>query len=189
MEAVTSLKNCRVLIKDTKRERVIADTKIQEFNAHKNMIRISVSSLNSVDDDQIYILVFGQEGIYEYNGYIRRPIIANEVEVVLSARREKKDRASQRYELEIAGEVEAVSVNHQKVYLRKPIPVTTINFSAVGVLFQSMAQSFDVGDQLELFLNMGESGMYGEYQVVRTQNSNYDSEEYGCRMIQMRKDR
>lgn len=188
MEASAGLKNCRVLIKDAKKQRIIADTKIQEFNPYKNTIKISASSANLIGEEKVSALIFGREGIYEYHGHIRKPLIANQLEVALALGKKKTDRASQRYELEIFGNVDALILSGQIVPLRKSIPVRTKNVSAVGALFEAMTGSLEVGNEFELYLGIGDDGTRGIYKVVRIQNTKNGFTEYGCRIIQMRKD-
>ena len=45
----------------------------------------------------------------------------------------------------------------------------------------------DVGMQLQLYMDVTDSGMRYEYKVVRKQNSNPETEEYGCKMVAKKK--
>ena len=69
------------------------------------------------------------------------------------------------------------------ITLHKPIPVTIKNMSANGVLFKGNSGCLDVGMQLQLYMDVTDSGMRYEYKVVRKQNSNPETEEYGCNFV------
>lgn len=58
--------------------------------------------------------------------------------------------------------------------------------SANGVLFKGISGCLDVGMQLQLYMDVTDSGMRYEYKVVRKQNSNPKTEEYGCKMVAKR---
>ena len=45
----------------------------------------------------------------------------------------------------------------------------------------------DIGMQLQLYMDVTDSGMRYEYKVVRKQNSNPETEEYGCKMVAKKK--
>ena len=73
------------------------------------------------------------------------------------------------------------------IILRKPISVTIKNMSANGVLFKGISGCLDIGMQLQLYMDVTDSGMRYEYKVVRKQNSNPETEEYGCKMVTKKK--
>ncbi|MGN0348600.1 MAG: PilZ domain-containing protein [Roseburia sp.] len=189
MKHEINLKNCRALIRNKKSGQTIADTKITDFDSRRNLIKIRSSSLMSGRIQErvllVSVLIFTKEMLLEYNGRLRMTVTANELEIELSARREREDRESVRYTLEMEGKVEGLLVKHQKIFLRKPIDTISINISERGLLLCAAAGSFEIGDCVIVFLQSDGMELRGEYEVVRTQNSNLWTEEYGCRLVEM----
>ena len=107
--------------------------------------------------------------------------------IALYDEEQKKGRKFERYEIEAPGSIEGIKIKNNMITLRKPIPVTIKNVSANGVLFKSISGCLDVGMQLQLYMSVTDSGMRYEYKVVRKQNSNPDTEEYGCKMVEKKK--
>lgn len=182
MDNTGSLNNCRVLIKDIARNQVVADTRIQEFDAYKNIIKISVSSLCYAEEEKVSALIFGKDCLYEYFGRLRKPSVANQVEIALSGGKEREDRLRQRYDMEVIGQIESILIESQKIVLRKPILMSTKNISANGVLFESLSGGFEVGDIIQVSFNLIDTEVKNDYMVVRIQNRNLRTEEYACRI-------
>lgn len=181
MKNTNELKDCRIILKDAEHHQMLADTKILAFDSDRNAARISVSSLLTRGEKKIAALVFHRNGeIHEYFGQLKNSVISNEVEVMLGAARKRTDRGSERYGIETAGVAEGILIGGQPVYLRKPIPVITKNMSLNGVLIQATAGSFERGMKIILKFQLGDAFLNHTYKVVRIQNSNQQTEEYGC---------
>lgn len=178
-------RGCRVVIRDVANDQLVADTKIVDFDSYRNIIKISASSVNGLGEKAITALVIDRKGsIYEYAGQMRNAVVANEVEVRLGAGKSKEDRKRARYRIEAKGRVEAVILEEQTIYLHKPIEMSTKNISANGLLLETMSGSFDIGSQILLNLKLGDTVLKNKYEVVRVQNSNLKTEEYGCVLVQ-----
>lgn len=181
------LKNCRVLIKDVEGKRLLADTRITDYDIYKNIAKIRPSSLTvkaeEVKNGPISALVFCDNGLYEYSGSLRIVLIANEVEIKLFSGKQKESRKHLRYDIKLPGNVQALIIENQRILLRKPIEITSKNISKTGVLIQAMTGSFEPGDCLQLSLRLKDMEISGDYKVVRKQNGNLWTEEYGCRRV------
>ena len=173
-----NLKNCRVIIREQKKNSVLADTVILGHNLLTNIIKVR---------EPVGLLVFLENKIYSYLGTVQGAVIANEMSIALYDEEQKKGRKFERYEIEASGKIEGVRIKNNMITLHKPIPVTIKNMSANGVLFKGISGCLDVGMQLQLYMDVTDSGMRYEYKVVRKQNSNPETEEYGCKMVAKKK--
>ena len=163
-----NLKNCRVIIREQKKNSVLADTVILGHNLLTNIIKVRASAMAYRPKEPVGLLVFLENKIYSYL-------------------EQKKGRKFERYEIEASGKIEGVRIKNNMITLHKPIPVTIKNMSANGVLFKGISGCLDVGMQLQLYMDVTDSGMRYEYKVVRKQNSNPETEEYGCKMVAKKK--
>ena len=173
-----NLKNCRVIIREQKKNSVLADTVILGHNLLTNIIKVRASAMAYRPKEPVGLLVFLENKIYSYLGTVQGAVIDEE---------QKKGRKFERYEIEASGKIEGVRIKNNMITLHKPIPVTIKNMSANGVLFKGISGCLDVGMQLQLYMDVTDSGMRYEYKVVRKQNSNPETEEYGCKMVAKKK--
>lgn len=188
MNYANELKGCRVIIRDIADDQIVADTKILAFDSYRNSLRIGASSVNRYGKKSVSVLILNRNGlIYEYAGTMRNAVIANEVEISLGAGRSKEDRKKARYKIETRGEVEAVILEGQTVFLHKPIEISTKNISANGILLETMSGSFEIGNRILLNFKLGESILKNRYEVIRVQNSNLCTEQYGCVLLSEKK--
>lgn len=182
-----NLKNCRVIIREQKKNSVLADTVILGHNLLTNIIKVRASAMAYRPKEPVGLLVFLENKIYSYLGTVQGAVIANEMSIALYDEEQKKGRKFERYEIEASGKIEGVRIKNNMITLHKPIPVTIKNMSANGVLFKGIFGCLDVGMQLQLYMDVTDSGMRYEYKVVRKQNSNPETEEYGCKMVAKKK--
>ena len=178
-----NFKNCRIIVKDANSDRMLADTKILSHDNAANTIRVSVGDIQYAPMQKIYILIFGQNSLYEYQGTIGRTMTANEITIFLKQGQERESRVCKRYDFEVPGEVKALKLESTFVELHTPIPLKTRNISASGVLLRTMASSLYVGMIVRLELLMDGKIYQVETEVKRTQNATLRTEEYGCQNI------
>ena len=91
-----------------------------------------------------------------------------------------------RYPLKEKGYIESVIVDGTLIELQKPIEMETCNISGNGILIQTMAGSGTVGTELRICVKLGDTMLQKTYRIVRIQNANLKTEEYGCMMIRDR---
>lgn len=183
VEATNNLIGCRTQIKDMETNQLIANTRITAYDPVKKILTISGTGLRYQGDREVSLLVFYQNDIFEYFGNLRKPLVSNEFEISLYRGKKKEGRSNKRYEIVAKGRVKGIDIEGQRVDLRKPIEITTKNISANGLLIEAMAGSFERKNRIWVDIDFGESQIRGVYEVVRLQNQNLWTEEYGCRHI------
>lgn len=184
-----ALKNRRILIKNTEDGCIIADTKIVRFDSLTNSVLISANSLANRKYYTILAYIFAEECLYEFYGTIRGALVGNEIEVFLGKSKEKEDRAKTRYPVALEGNINGIIVEGKIIRLRKPMHMQTINMSANGILMQADYGCFRIGDSFVLNLKVEEGAMELSCEIVRIQNGSMLTEEYGCRIREIRVDR
>lgn len=184
-----ALKNRRILIKNTEDGKIIADTKIIRFDSVTNSVLIKADSLADRKFYKISAFVFAKECLYEFFGTIRGALVDNEVEVFLGKSKEKEDRARTRYPVEMEGRIDGIVIDGKMIKLRKAMPIRTINMSANGVLMEADSGCFRTGDGFSLNLKVEEGEIELGCEIVRIQNSSMQTEEYGCRIREIRIER
>lgn len=176
------LKNRRILIKNTEDGKIIADTKIIRFDSVTNSVLINADSLVDRKYYSISAFIFAKECLYEFIGTIRGALVDNKVEVFLGKSKEKEDRAKTRYPVALEGKIDGIMIGERMIVLRKAMPIQTINMSANGVLMKTDSGCFRVGDCFSLILKVEEGEIKLSCKIVRIQNSDMLTEEYGCRI-------
>ncbi|MDE7257970.1 MAG: hypothetical protein K2N77_01825 [Lachnospiraceae bacterium] len=178
----STIRNRRILIKNTENGEIIADTKILGFNSLTNSVRISAASLPDKKYYRITAFIFAEECLYELSGTIKGAMVDNEIEVLLGRSKEKEDRARTRYPVELKGVISHIIVDGQAIRLRKPMHIRTINMSANGVLMKADAGCFVVGDGFVLTLMVERGTIVLHCGIVRVNPNSMLTEEYGCRI-------
>lgn len=178
----STIRNRRILIKNTENGEIIADTKILGFNSLTNSVRISAASLPDKKYYRITAFIFAEECLYELSGTIKGAMVDNEIEVLLGRSKEKEDRATTRYPVELKGLISHILVDGRAIRLRKPMHIQTINMSANGVLMKADAGCFAVGDSFVLILTVERGMIVLQCGIVRINHNNMLTEEYGCRI-------
>lgn len=180
-----ALKNRRILIKNTEDGKIIADTKIIRFDSLTNSVHISADSLADRKYYNISAIVFARECLYEFYGTIRGVLVDNEIEVFLGKSKEKEDRAKTRYPVALEGNIVGIIIEDRIIKLRKVMHIQTINMSANGILMQADSGCFRIGDRFCLNLIVEEGEIVLNCRIVRIQNSDMLTEEYGCRITEI----
>lgn len=181
-----ALKDQRILIRREEDKELLADTKIIRYDILNNSVTISADSLARKELSNVSILIFGVKKLYEFHGTIRGAMVENEVEVLLGRRKVKEDRKKPRYRIHMKGHVNAVHIEKDVIKLRKPIQIKTINMSSNGILMKADAGSFYIGSCFSLSLIIDQKELEFDCEVVRIQNSKPRTEEYGCKVMEVR---
>lgn len=181
----STVKNCRILIRNEEDGQIIADTEIIRFDELTNSAYISADSLKERKRYKISAIIFAQKGLYEFTGTIKGVLVGNEIEVLLGKSKEKENRARTRYPMALAGNIDGILIEDRMINLRKPMHIRTINMSANGVLMKADSGCFGMGDCFSLKLQVKDGEIQLNCKVVRIQNSNMLTEEYGCRISEI----
>lgn len=182
-ESSRSLKNCRILIRDSATGTLLADTNIEDFDSRRNTLVIRRDALKGPAEDKLSLLVLSRNGVLEYSGNLRKTVMATDVEIAIFGEKKKEDRNFTRYEMKAEGHAEAIVVEEKRIDLRKPLTIAVQNISANGILFRADVDAFRKGSQVRLRIGLKDNALVSEYEIVRTQNRNKETAEYGCRNI------
>ena len=181
----SDVKNCRILIRNEENKQIIADTEIIRFDSHTNSVYISADSLRERKPYNISAYIFEKECLYEFSGSIRGVLVGNEIEVLLGKSRKKESRARTRYPVALEGNIDGIIIEEKMIKLRKAIYVETIDMSSNGILMKADSGCFGIGDCFSLNLKVEDGEIQLNCKVVRIQNSNMLTEEYGCRISEV----
>lgn len=186
MKYENALKNRRIIIRRTRDGEIIADTKILRFNSSTNSVAISADSLSVREDCNVSVLIFGVNNLYEFGGNIRGVVIENEIDVLLGKRKEKENRKKTRYPVMIGGCIKNIKIKDINVKLRTPIEVVTVNMSSNGVLIRADSGCFEIGSKFIIVMEIEKKEMELSCEVVRIQDCKPRTEEYGCRIKEVK---
>ena len=91
------IKNQRIIIKNVKDNRIIADTKVIRYDSAVNSVYISAHSISDKKFYQVSVVIFAENCLYNFSGSMRGVIRENEMEVFLGKCETKEDRQAVRY--------------------------------------------------------------------------------------------
>lgn len=181
-----ALRDQRILIRREEDKELLADTKIIRYDILNNSVTISADSLVRKELTNVSILIFGVKKLYEFHGTIKGAIIENEIEVLLGRKKEKEDRRKPRYRIRMKGHVNSIQIQEENIILRKPIEIKTLNMSSNGILMKADSGSFYIGSCFSISLIIDQKELEFDCKVVRIQNSKPRTEEYGCKVTEVR---
>lgn len=177
-----NLKNCRILIRDSVTGELIADTTAEGYDPKRNLLTVFAGALSRPAKNRLSLLALAKGGVLEYSGNLRK-IVNGMAEIALYGERKKENRNFTRYEMKTEGRVEALLIGDTRIELRKPVPIAILNISANGILFRGDIDAFRRGSKVRVRVGLKDSSFVGEYEIVRSQNRNKETAEYGCRNI------
>lgn len=183
MGSIKDLAGCRILLKDLESGKKIADTKITGTDSEKKLLRISANSIAIRENRKIVALVFARDGLQEYTGTLRKTVIANEMEVALGTGKAAEKRRFGRYPYQLEGKIEELIYGTQRIRLRRPISMMTQNISASGLLMRTYSDCFEIGDRIRITLQLKDTELKNDYEVVRIEPLGKWEESYGLRQI------
>ena len=192
MAGMMELNGCRIIVKEIAGGKRVLDTRIKSYDPIRKVVKVSAGSLSITliqrfSLNAVTVIIFGPNGsLVEATGNLRKVIIANEVEIELGRSKNGEKRKHARYPLKEKGYIESVIVDGTLIELQKPIEMETCNISGNGILIQTMAGSGTVGTELRICVKLGDTMLQKTYRIVRIQNANLKTEEYGCMMIRDR---
>ncbi len=181
-----ALKDQRIIVRREEDKEVLADTKIIRYDILNNSVTISADSLARKELSNVSILIFGFKKLYEFHGTIKGTMVENEIEVLLGRRKVKEDRKRTRYRIRMKGHVTTIRIEKEKISLKKPIEVKTLNMSSNGILMRADSGSFYIGSNFLTSLFIDGKELEFDCEVVRIQNSKARTEEYGCKVKEVR---
>ena len=177
------LKSRRILIKRSDDGRVVADTKILRYSKDNNICFVAADSLADKGSYNVTVLIFGPDTLYEYEGNIAGGVVDNTVAVLLGRHREKEERRKQRYAISTKGIVTELCFGDREVKLGKPMVLMTVNMSSKGILVKMDSGSLEKGDCFRMIIPVEGRTLTFFCTVVRIQNDDMLTEEYGCEIV------
>ena len=187
MAGMMDLSGCRIIVKEIAGGKMVLDTRIKSYDPIRKVVKVSAGSLDNRMEHAVTVIIFGPNGsLVESIGNLRKVVIANEVEIELGKSKNGEKRKHARYPLKEKGYIESVIVDGTLIKLQKPIEMETCNISGNGILIHTMAGSGTVGTEMRICVKLGDTMLQKTYRIVRVQNANLKTEEYGCMMIRDR---
>lgn len=187
MADLSILKNCRIIIKKIEDNSIIADTTIKRYESSNNSVVLDADSLTEKRFRSVYVLIFGENNLYEFSANIKGSMIENEVEVLLGKRKKKEDRKRTRYPLILNGVIDTIKIKNFNIRLRKPMKIKTINMSSIGVLFSADLGCLEVGSKCRIVVEIERKALALVCEVVRIHESNTRTEKYACKILEIRR--
>lgn len=179
---VTNFESCRVIIRERKKNTIIADTMILNYDKDRLLIQIKRESFDSERYKIVALLILSEEGVYEYLGTVKR-VFADHIEIGLYKGKPKENRLAPRYEIHTEGRIKMITVLSQKVQLKEPIIVDVINISKKGVLIKTLPNTFYPEIMFDLEI-MNQKELILTSLVVWVKNINAVESYYGCRFVE-----
>ena len=177
-----NFENCRVIIRERKKNTIIADTIILDYDKERILIQIKSDSFNPEHYKTVALLILSEEGVYEYLGTVKR-VFADHIEIGLYKGRPKENRHAPRYEIRTEGRIKTIAVLSQRVHLKEPITVEVVNISKKGVLIKTLPNTFypEILFDLEL---INQTELILTCLVVWVKNINAVESYYGCKFVE-----
>ena len=129
------LKNCRIVIRDVSTGETIADTTILTYDMVTKKVEISVDQVELPAGAVISALIFSPEGLLENQGTVGDRD-GERVVITFYEGTAKNDRQALRYQVNIQGEVDAIT-RPGVGKLPGEFMITVLNMSSIGLLIQA----------------------------------------------------
>lgn len=188
MTTLSKLENCRVIIRETEYNLILADTKILDYDSELLTIQIGSYYFDATSYKELSMLVLSGHEVFEFLGKVKR-VFSDHIEIGLYKGKQIENRRAPRYDIHTDGKVDKLIVLGQKVQLKEKIEVHIDNISRKGVRLEALSNTFYPDIPFELTIpNIG-------YELVLTccvvwsKNIDYKTSYYGCKFIDaMRKE-
>lgn len=172
----------KVIIYDETNKKTIGRSVILEYDRAIQQIVVDSQGLEADGHEHVSVLVFGDKGLYEYKGTIRKATIHGKLGIALYKGKPKEDRAYTRYSLHASAIIEHLVIGSKLVSLRKTLEMEVINLSVNGILLRGNANLLNIGTSFELKLQIdGSSQALLNTTVVRIKRLDPETTEYGCK--------
>ncbi len=175
--------NCKIVVKDYEDDSKFFSSEIVEQNKAYQFINIKVPFNISWDLKQLIIIVFAEGKVYQFLGNSRNNVKMGVLEVAIFKSSIKNDRKYQRYNLKIEAEVSSVLIDKKMFKLKVPFPVTILNVSTTGIMFQTMSGSFQNGDIVHICAVGMDDNTQFTVEVVRRKDISLITTQYGCKLV------
>ncbi len=175
---------CRVVIPFTDMGISSHETKIIEHNRQFHTIKIKIDGANFISSlTHISIVIFTKDDILHFMGSVRKSFDINTIEIAIYNGKHKEDRRNPRYDISSCGLVSSLCISRQFITLRTPLMVNVINISSSGALVRTLPNAFFKGSIFSLDLELNGSEMKLMCLVVRVNELDAETANYGCEFV------
>lgn len=181
MSVPNEFKGCKVIIYGEKSGRVICETTVIEYDRKNVTIKVYASKIEDNSCEHVLLLILHPKAIYEFKGTIRDGGARGYHSIALFQGKEKEDRTSKRYIVNIPAKVENLVIADRLLPLPVPKEVFVVDISTEGVLVRTMINTFNIGTIFQLKLMISGSMTEINTSVVRINKIDEKNAEYGCK--------
>lgn len=176
------LRNLKVVVRDTKTGKTIADTTVRYYNKQFDVIRIDSDGISDEMYSRVEVLLFSQKGSFKCSGTVRGNGRTGEVDIALYNGNEADDRGAVRYSLEMPGVLNMV-LRPGEGAKEMSVAVMVLNMSTTGFLFRAPTGVLEKNDIVKINCLFKGRHLALQGEIVRTQNMDIQSIEYGCKLF------
>jgi len=181
MSALTSdFNNQTVLIYDLKGNHLIS-TSIIEYDKGVKQIIVETLPETLKFNDSCKLIILSSPTPCEFSGRIKRA--GNELCIALFQGQERENREAARYPVNTPALIPILVIDGEHHPVQTPIKIVLRNISATGVRFRAPYYSFDIGDELQMDLFIGNSQKKITARVVNIVDKEPVFSDYGCRFL------
>jgi len=181
MSALTSdFTNQTVLLYDANGNHLLS-TSIREYD--KGVKQIIVETLPEAlkFNDSCKLIILSSPTPCEFGGRIKRA--GNDLCIAMFQGQERENREAARYPVSTPALIPTLVVDGEHHPVQTPIKVVLRNISTTGVRFRAPFYSFDIGDEFQMDLFIGNSQKKITARVVNNVDKEPDFSDYGCRFL------
>lgn len=172
------LKNCKIIIRDAKTGKTIADTVILTYDAGTGQIEVGTNRIVIPMGLTVSALIFSASGIFESHGTVGAKE-GKKTRITLCEGSGQNDRQALRYQVNIRGEAEYV-VRPEKGKLPGGFGITLLNMSSIGILIQVPEGKVQVGDTIRFAATGKGRRLTITALALRVEHAGAGKEKIGC---------
>ncbi len=175
---------CRVVIPMEDMGISSHDSTIIEHDRQAHTIKIRTVGENNLNQmTHISVLIFVDDNILHFMGTVHKNPSPLVYDIAIYNGKRKEDRRHPRFDISSRGVVETLCISQQYIKLRMPLSVDVINISNCGALVRTLPNAFFKNHVFSLDLELNGSLMNFMCLVVRVNEIDDKTSNYGCEFI------
>lgn len=172
------LKNCKIVIRDAKTGKTIADTTILTYDAGTGQIEVGTNRIVIPEGITISALIFSPSGLFESHGTVGSKE-GKKTRITLYEGTARNDRQAVRYQVNIRGEVDSVT-RPEAGKLPGGFEITLLNMSSIGLLIRVPEGRVQVGDVIRFTASGKGQRLTITARAMRVEHVESGKERIGC---------
>lgn len=172
------LKNCKIIIRDAKTGKTIADTTILAYDAGTDRIEVGTNRIVIPEKTEVSVLIFSASGLFESHGTVGAKE-GKRTRITLFEGTSKNDRQAVRYQVNIRGEVEFI-IRQEVGKLPGGFEIALLNMSSIGLLIQAPEGRVQVGDVIRFTASGKGQRLAVTASAMRVETVEAGKEKIGC---------